>query len=940
MTDDSGRPPDGEDSGSLDPTHAFVSPASAAGRTPRDQAPPATPAPPPRRIGPYEILDLLGEGGMGTVYLAEQTEPLRRRVAVKLIRAGELRSERAARFRAEGRALARMSHPCVAQVFEAGVTDDGQPFLVMELVSGEGIVEHCDRRRLSLEERLRLFVEVCHGVQHAHQKGIIHRDLKPTNVLVCEVDGRAVPKLIDFGIAKGIDEPLLDRTALTADHRVVGTPAYVSPEMIQGEDEEPPDIDTRSDVYSLGVVLYELLTGVLPFGQSARSFVQIIQRLSAREDPPQPSRRVERLGADRARDAAAARGLEPRDLIARLAGDLDWIAMKALAVDREQRYDSAAALAEDLERHLAHEPVLAGPRSRAYRARKFARRHKAAVASGLLVALALMAGIVTTTIQARRANREAETARQVTRVLVDLFRISDPGEARGETVTAREILDHGADRIATELADRPVVRAALLDTIGTVYSQLGMYRDARPLLEEGLELRERHLGAATSETAESAHHLALAHHALDELADAEALFERALVIQRRELDEDDPALATTLSDYGYLLTYRGAYERAEAALLEALAIQERALHPGDPRIADTLGNLGLLYRSTGETNRAKAHLHRALDIQTRALGPEHPDLAPTVTNLAAIYYDEGNLERAETLFRRDLEISEKTLGPEHPDVAISLNNLATALRERGRFDEAEALYGRSIEIRRAALGDENVGVAVGYHNLAGLHREQGDYEVAASLYRRSRAIWEAALGADHPNMASSDNNLAHLYRDRGELEIAERLYRRAAEIRRVTFGDCHDRVLDTQDSLALLLVRAHRIDEAEATIEPAVACADQLRDAGPDSPQVGARLASLLLARGEVTAARGDPAGARRSWERALELVAPLTARSDTLGYLTIHARALLLLGRLDEARPLVERVTTTGYRDLDLERLAVEAHLVEPPRSAPGGSS
>jgi serine/threonine protein kinase len=275
VTDDSGRPPDGEDSGSLDPTHAFVSPASAAGRTPRDQAPPATPAPPPRRIGPYEILDLLGEGGMGTVYLAEQTEPLRRRVAVKLIRAGELRSERAARFRAEGRALARMSHPCVAQVFEAGVTDDGQPFLVMELVSGEGIVERCDRRRLSLEERLRLFVEVCHGVQHAHQKGIIHRDLKPTNVLVCEVDGRAVPKLIDFGIAKGIDEPLLDRTALTADRRVVGTPAYVSPEMIQGEDEEPPDIDTRSDVYSLGVVLYELLTGVLPFGQSARSFVQI-----------------------------------------------------------------------------------------------------------------------------------------------------------------------------------------------------------------------------------------------------------------------------------------------------------------------------------------------------------------------------------------------------------------------------------------------------------------------------------------------------------------------------------------------------------------------------------------------------------------------------------------------------------------------------------------
>jgi serine/threonine protein kinase len=450
-------------------------------------------------VGPYRLLRKIGEGGMAQVWLGEQTTPVHRTVAIKLIKAGMDTKAMVARFESERQALALMDHPAIAKVFDAGATPEGLPYFAMEFVAGIPITEYCDKYRLSTRERLELFIPVCEGVQHAHQKAIIHRDLKPSNVLIAQQDGRPTPKIIDFGVAKALGQPLTDKTMVTQLGVLVGTPEYMSPEQT---DLTAQNIDTRTDVYSLGLILYELLVGALPFdsGELQRAGFEEILRRVRDEEPPRPSTRVRTRG-EASTASARNRKTDPRILARQLEGDLDWIVIKALEKDRTRRYGSPSDLATEIGRYLRDEPVLAGPPSVVYRARKFVRRHRYGVGVAAGVVLLVFGFAVTMAAQARRtaherdrANREAEVSKQVTDFMTGLFRVVSPSEARGNKITAREILDRGAAQIDSGLKAQPEIQARLKHTMGLVYTNLGLNRQAQDLLERAVETQRPILG--------------------------------------------------------------------------------------------------------------------------------------------------------------------------------------------------------------------------------------------------------------------------------------------------------------------------------------------------------------------------------------------------------------------------------------------------------------
>jgi serine/threonine protein kinase len=524
-------------------------PTIEAGPTPDETA---------RQIGPYRLLDKLGEGGMGEVWLAEQTEPVKRKVALKLIKQGMDTKQVVARFEAERQALAMMDHPAIAKIYDAGATPRGRPYFAMEYVQGLPITEHCDRHTLTNRQRLELFLQVCEGVQHAHHKAVIHRDLKPSNVLVSILDDKPVPKVIDFGVAKATAQRLTDRTMHTQLGVLIGTPAYMSPEQAEMTGQ---DIDTRTDVYALGVMLYELLVGALPFDSEEfqRVGLEAIVRKIREDDPPKPSTRLSTLGKH-STESAVRRRTEFPALRRELSGDLDWITMKALEKDRKQRYSSLQEFAADIERYLTDQPVLASPPSAAYRARKFVKRHTWGVVAATAVALVLPAITLVMTIQAgriaserdranaeaARANQEAEAKGQVSEFLKDLFTVSDPGEARGNSITARELLDKGAEKIEGMVEEQPETGAELMDTMGTVYQKLGLYPQAEPLLERALAERRRVLGEDHPDTLGSMNHLADLYGDQGRHDEAEPLLLEALETSRRVLGDDHPYTASTL----------------------------------------------------------------------------------------------------------------------------------------------------------------------------------------------------------------------------------------------------------------------------------------------------------------------------------------------------------------------------------------------------------
>jgi non-specific serine/threonine protein kinase/serine/threonine-protein kinase len=832
-----------------------------------------------QRIGPYKLLQMIGEGGMGEVYLAEQSEPVKRRVALKVVKPGMGTKEVIARFEVERQALAVMDHPGIARVLDAGATETGRPYFVMEHVKGLPITEYCDTHKLPTVERLDLFVALCHAVQHAHQKGVIHRDLKPSNVLVTVPNGHPVPKVIDFGIAKAIGQRLTDRTLATVQGQLMGTPLYMSPEQAEMSG---LDVDTRADVYSLGVMLYELLVGRLPLDPDQIPWdAGAIQWVLRETDPPTPSARFGGLGESRP-ILARLRRTDPGALKAELRGDLDWIVMKAMDKDRTRRYETVNGLALDIRRHLNHEPVLAGPPSAWYRMGKFVRRHSLGVAAGAVVVAGLVLGVVGATVglvRARRAEvratREAETARQVSDFLVNLFQVSDPSEARGSSVTAREILDSGAVKITKQLAEQPLVQARLMNAIGSVYGKLGLYRQASPLVERALALRREQLGDDHLEVATSLNDLATLYWDRGEFATAESLGRRAVAIREKALGPDNVDLAESFNQLAGVLWNRGQYAAAESLYRRSLAVTEKAQGPEHQQVAASLSNLGLVYYELGKYAEAEPLFRRALAIQEKVLPANHPDLAAGLNNLALLYWNQERYGDAEPLLRRSVAIAETSLGAEHPMTATAYNTLATLMSSQKKYAEAESLFGRSIAIREKAQGPEHPDLAVTLNNLAATYRNQQQYARAEPLARRALAIWEKALGPSHPDVgvasnslgtlywrekkydqaaalieraltiwekafgpehadvAMALNNLADVYRDAGELAQAEPLYLRAVSMREKVLGKGHADVAATLEDYAVLLRkwgRARHADSLDARVKA-------IRDSSRSQPE-------------------------------------------------------------------------------------------------------
>ena len=738
---------------------------------------------PPERLGPYRILQVLGEGAMGVVYEAEETSPVRRHVALKVVKAGLNSKEIAARFDAERQALAVMDHVGIAKVFAAGATETGEPFVAIELVKGLPITGYCDAHKLSVQQRLELFIGVCHAVQHAHQKGIIHRDLKPSNILVGEHDGRAAPKVIDFGIAKALGAALTDITFVTQWGQAIGTPAYMSPEQAESSG---LDVDTRADIYSLGVLLYELLVGQLPLDPRAMSLPAFLARLATGDaSPPTPSARVSTLGGD-GQFVAHARGTSIAHLRVELKGDLDWIVMKALEPDRARRYATANELAADIQRHLADEPVMAHSPSTAYRLSKFVRRHRAGATAAIIASVAITAGAVAATIglvRARHAERsateEAKTAEAVTTFLVDLFKVSNPSEARGNAITAREILDRGTEHIRGELKDQPLLRARLMQTLGTVDESLGLYEPARALLSDALQIREHELGPNDQVVAENLTALSAVSTLQGNYTEAERQLRAALAIREQRGLRNDTATATTLMGLAGISARQNKNAEAESSYVRAIAIDEAALGSSSRRLPRMLRSLAVVHMREKHYATADSLIHRALDIQERTLGRGHVDVAATLLNLGALYWTEDRFADALAPYERARAIDEKALGPDHPDLASVLNNLAETYWKLNRYAEAETLFRRALAIKEKALPAGNPSIAVTLNGLASLLRDEKRYAEAESLFRQALEIRERAFGPSNPNVVETLKAYAVLLKNTGRAREAAALEARA-----------------------------------------------------------------------------------------------------------------------------------------------------------------
>jgi serine/threonine protein kinase/tetratricopeptide (TPR) repeat protein len=828
--------------------------------TPRTPAVPAVPSTPtPSVIDSYRLLKRIGEGGFGEVWLAEQTEPVRRRVALKVIKPGMDSRQVIARFESERQALALMDHPYIAKVLDAGATETGRPYFVMEHVQGAPITEFCDRHHLDTAARLWLIVQVCEGVQHAHQKAIIHRDLKPSNVLVAMHDGKPQPKIIDFGVAKAMAQRLTDKTMFTRAGAMIGTPEYMSPEQAELTSE---DIDTRSDVYSLGVLLYELLVGTLPF--DLRDVREIgfdeIRRKIREEDPPRPSTRISRIG-DISPVTAENRRTDLPSLARRLKGDLDWIVMKALEKERARRYGSPGDLAADIERHLHDQPVEAGPPSASYRVGKFVRRNRLAVVASGVMLFGLVAGLGLATYGLWRATQaeadarqDADAARQVAEFMVELFEGPDPGEARGNTITAREILDRGVTRIENGLENQPRTRAMLMETMGRVYRVLGLYNDARPLLERAVELREAGPAEETLELASALDELATGHLWLGNYDEAESIARRSLAIREHRLGPDHADVAASLNTLGNALQHLSRLDDAGEVHRRAVSIREAALGRDAAEVGVSLHNLAIVHHYKQDYAEAERLYVRAIEIEEGAHGPDHYTLGASLHTLAMVYRDQRRFHEAVALERRSLAIREKTLGPDHPHVAYSLMTLGEIHAETGSPAEGEPLIRRAVAIGDAAWDPLYPELRWMHRSLAEILADQGKYAEAESilhrmlrlsedaeaesalpdtlnllgriagergqigeaeaLYRRSLAIDERISGMDSPYLVPGLGGLANLYRDQGRFADAEPLYRRALGIFEAARTPQDPARREILRDYAECLARAGRVDDA------------------------------------------------------------------------------------------------------------------------------
>ncbi len=742
-------------------------------------------------IGPYRLLRKIGEGGMGSVWLAQQTSPVKRQVAIKVIKAEIISGKAFQRFDLERQALAMMDHPTIAKVFDAGSTEDGNPYLVMEYVSGLPLTTYCNRNHLGTRERIELMVTVCKGVQHAHQKAIIHRDLKPSNILVTEVDGKPVPRIIDFGIAKAtqsVDAAPID--GFTQWGVAVGTLGYMSPEQA---DPRIHDVDTRTDVYSLGVVLYELLTASLPFDSKewrAKPLHEVLRQLHD-EDPQRPSTRV----STGSTAAAENSGTEANKLVSQLRGDLDWITLKALQRDRDRRYSSPADLAADLSRYLNDEAVTARPPTLAYRGGKFVRRNRLPVAFTAVLVVLLIGFAVSMTVERNRARREAEASKRVSDFMTSIFLVSDPSESRGNIVTARELLDKASKDIEKDLKQDPQVQARLMQTMGKTYIGLSLNAQAVTLLDHAIAAQTRVLGPDAPDTLASMAALGKAQTNLGHLDDSEKLLRKVLATQQRVLGSEDPATLDTAGRLADTLIQEGKFAEAESLIRRTLASQQRTLGPERQESLESMRTLALLLENEGKLAEAESFGRESLALHERVLGEDPPGTLHSRNALALTLSDERRYAEADKLFRENVAASARVLGPNHANTLVFLNNLAMNLQSEGHLAEAEAVDLDLLDRYRKTSGPDNADMLACMNNLAIVYGMEHKLTASEALLHETLARCLRVLGPTDTLTRQAMINLAETlaYEKRADESIAlfETLLKNAAKSEGNALSEAH-----------------------------------------------------------------------------------------------------------------------------------------------------
>ena len=747
------------------------------------------------QIGRYKLLSVLGEGGMGIVYLAEQKRPIRRQVALKVIKPGMDSKRVIARFEAERQALALLDHPNIAHFYDAGTTEAGRPYFVMEYVKGLPITEHCDRHKLTIEDRLNLFRQVCLAVHHAHQKGIIHRDIKPSNILISTQEDEAIPKIIDFGVAKAISQPLTERTLVTEQGQLFGTPEYMSPEQADMANE---DIDTRSDIYSLGVLLYVLLTGVLPFDSTTfrEGGIEHIRQVIRETDPKTPSTRLSSLGEE-AKRVAESRRTEIATLAKKLHKELEWIPLKAMRKERAERYRSASEFADDIDNYLKGVPLIAGPLTTVYRLKKLVRRYRALVIGIAAVLTVLIAGIIVSTLFAIRTDRALAEAQAVS----DFLRTGVLGtvaDAKAGEATVSYVLDAASKNLEGKFYDRPLIEASIRETLGGTYRML-----------------------AESTKAEQ-HWLAV------------------LQIYRQHYGQEHPATLRAKDGLYWVYDDQERHYDAERLRTEMLQI-ELGIH--GVGYGGNMGALAHTYHHLGKYKEAEALYNKLLEIVRRERGEDYIRFYPFITcNLARVYADQGRYDEAEQLFRKTFKIAE--WDAESRWRLVYTADLANMYSDQGRIEEAGPLLVKTLKTQRRLLGDGHKNTLQSMYGLVRVYTAQTRYKDAQSLLDEGLETGRRRLREGHPVILRFVNALAVLRTKQDNDVEAERLFSEALSGRQRELGEEHPETLETKNNLGVLYKEQARYDEAEPLLRQAIE--GRTERLGPQHPHTLASIRNLI----------------------------------------------------------------------------------------------